>query len=163
VLGAEDLYNLVGTKTLDIRYKKIIKSLQSKSLNYLTSKEGSPSQFLLDTGLIIDNKPHNPLFEYFINKRLPEIDMEVDEVSDLEVLKDKLNGQEFMLFKLLLESEKDIVAREEIASAIWGVNYEAKYSEEGVDKAVSNLRKKLSKNNYPKQIKVVKSQGITLV
>jgi len=152
------IYNLIGLTKLDARFNKIIDGLQKQSYECLVNNYNNPTEFLLRTGLVKDGKPINPLFDYFIENRMKQT------VTTIAVpkgsVKDKLTGQEVLLFELLSKGKNNLITKDNIAETIWGTEWENVYSDWAIDRLVSNLRKKLKDNDYHKSIKTLKGRGI---
>ncbi len=167
-----NIFELVGDTALTIRYERILSSLKSASLECLLNKYNNPTDFLVNTGLVIPTSTtnkyvaHNPLFDAFVQKHRDLIAQYLDGIADvstdLELLKKSFTGQETLLFKLFSASPDKIVEREEVAKTLWGDKWEEKYSDWAIDKIISTMRGKLSKYNYSKTIKTFKGQGFMM-
>ncbi len=88
--------------------------------------------------------------------------LEIDEV-EFESIKLKSNptSQEINLVRFLQKNIDKPVSRDEIAEAIWGKSWNAKYSDWAIDKAISRFRKNIISENY--KIITVKNFGYELV
>lgn len=72
----------------------------------------------------------------------------------------KLTKKERILMLLLLSTKKRIISRDTAAKAIWGSNWEEKYSDWAIDRLVHRVRKKLKSLGIDeKLLKTVKKKG----
>ena len=88
---------------------------------------------------------------------------EVPAGDNANALKKVLTSQEILLLDALINIEGNTLSRDDLAQKIWGLEWEDKYSDWAIDKLVSNLRKKLELNFYPKTLKTIKNKGFMLV
>ena len=66
------------------------------------------------------------------------------------------------MFNLLSANEGRVVDRDTVARTIWGKDWEDRYSDQAIDKVISNLRNKFEEHSFPKMIRSVKGKGLLL-
>jgi|GEM_PF-5731033 len=160
------------------RYDKVLNTLLPNTLNSLLNFSNSleePSDYLITSGLFIKdikNKsfiPFNPVFNYYLhNTDISKFIINKTTISPKENTnnlsfnpKTDLNGNEFLIFKLLLNNINTLVSRETIAKSLWEDNWEDKYSDWAIDQLISRLRAKLLDTNY--FLKTLKGKGFMLL
>lgn len=75
----------------------------------------------------------------------------------------ELTKREFTVLQHLIQRQKQVVSRDELARVIWGSQVEEKFSDWSLDQTISRLRKKLGDNGYkPELLKTVRGRGFTL-
>ena len=79
--------------------------------------------------------------------------------KNLETL---LSVQEFDVFKLLLEKRGEVVSRDSVAEALWGDNWQDKYSDWAIDQMVSRIRKKIGDRTSKALIKTIRGKGFII-
>ncbi len=77
-------------------------------------------------------------------------------------IEDKFTQQEYKVLYLLLSNEEIIITRDAIATTLWGVNADEKYSDWAIDQLMSKTRKKLSKLNSSYKLVTVRGKGYKL-
>jgi hypothetical protein len=147
------IYQELDEKLLDAHFFAVLNRLSPASRDYLFDKQGTPTQYLIDANLINTVGGFiNPLFEYYINNRTERFLLASGSV--------KFAPQEELLVKYLVDSIGTVLSREQIAKIVWGVNYTAKYSDQAIDRLLSNIRTKIIETPYA--LTVLKRQGIRL-
>jgi len=164
------LYELVGEDWFGHRYSTLTDSLTRDSVERLINKDyGSSSDYVVNTGLVVMRGEEgmytvlNPFFEYHLSVVAEDL------LNNYQTTKnralhpsDYLSGQELIAFTLFKKHEEEIVSKDLLAEVIWGEDWEEKYSDWAIDKLVSNIRKKLSKHDYPQQLKTIRGRGVML-
>ena len=161
------VYSLSNTEYLDSRFENIVKSMGRQSINCLLNNYQNPTEFLLNTGLVRKKKGKyvalNPLFDHYVKTHKNELQIYGIPISKASAnVKVGLSGQEMIVFELFESKEGVLVTKDEIAKKIWGDEWEKNYSDWAIDKLISNLRKKLRDNKYPKTLKSLKGKGLML-
>lgn len=144
----------------------LIKIITKKPLTDL--KEIHSLEFLQQTGWIIRQreiyKPTILLLEEYVRSKVLKFTLEyinktiqLNKVPIDTVFSDK----ERIILQLLLQ-KKNLVNRDEIASAIWKEKTESLYSDWAIDKLISRLRKKLQSLGLENTIKTVRRSGFIL-
>lgn len=132
-------------------FEKILLHISPSSKDFLYHISPDVPIYLVKSGLVSNEKRIvNPLFEYFLENRSNRYQL----TNGLE----GLSPQEKDVLKLLTDTLGTTVTREQIAQVLWPNNWQVKYSEQSIDKVISNLRSKLLKSPY--EITVVKGTGI---
>jgi hypothetical protein len=166
--GLSDLYSLVGEEWFLDRYKDLLLNISKESVQNLIDKNySSSSDFLKNTGLVIEEglgfKLMNPFLDHFLDNYAEDIIKEESWATQKIVSPSEyLSGQELIAFTLFKKREEEIISKDALAEVIWGEEWEEKYSDWAIDKLVSNIRKKLKENNYPKSLNSIKGRGIVL-
>lgn len=167
-------YSIIGETWLDNRYRMILESLSSTSLaKLLQDKIEDPTPHLINTGIVDKFQDKNTfqvmnkLFAHYIEKSLDQIKTSLLPSAIQPISEDKskvadLTAKELLVLRALEYHQGKTVTREEIASIMWGEEWENKYSDWAIDKLMSNMRKKLEGSNYAKSIKVLKGKGFIL-
>lgn len=159
----ESGYQSFGSGYLDWRYGLITSKMDNIDLA-LIRKDPFSINYLLDTGLLSKKSNKgiyiNPLFAHYIKEFSTPISQvkPQNEASSVE-----LRGQEILLFNLLTTKQGEIVSKDTIAEAIWGQEWEQKYSDWAIDKLVSTVKKKLVETSQPYKLQTFKKLGVMLV
>jgi hypothetical protein len=149
---SDAIYTTTRQAYLDLRHEELTLKLSPKSKDFLYGQTSTPTQFLKDTALINnENKVLSSLFQYYLQYRSTRYQVG----HELQ-----FTAQEQRVFQLLLDFLGKIVTREEIAKTIWGDNWQGKYSEQAIDRIVSNLRAKIANTAYT--ITSAKGAGIVV-
>lgn len=163
------LYDLLGKENLDTRFSLITQYLFRESRMWLVGREGEPTDFLLESGLVEKSddgsyKCFSELFERYVERNRNSLveQKSVVRVVDTQQLKKVLSGQELILFKTLAAVDGEMVSKEDLAQTVWGGDWADKYSAWALDKMISRLRKKLSDAGFGKEIRVVRNRGVML-
>lgn len=135
----------------DKYFESLLLRLSPASKDYLFNISVIPTEYVRAAGLInSDGSPVNELFAYYLKNRGSRYTI----TTGLE----SLTSQELRVFHLLVDSLDKTVSREEIARSMWQENWQSKYSEQSIDKTVSNIRAKL--RDLPFKITAVKGIGV---
>jgi len=127
--------------------------LSSKSRDSLYGIINKPTKYLIDSNLVRSSgEIINPLLSYYIQ----EIGQRYTISNGIE----SLSPQEKRIFILLQDNLGNIVDREEIARNLWHNQWQNKFSEQSIDKVISNIRTKLAKTEFT--VTSVKGLGIIL-
>lgn len=79
------------------------------------------------------------------------------------IVAEELSSNEIRLLEVLVEKKGQVVTREEIANCIWGDDYMERYSDWGIDQAMSRLRRKLFElTGSRKVVQTLKGRGFRL-
>jgi len=73
-----------------------------------------------------------------------------------------LSERESQILTELLNNVERTISRDAIAKCLWGDGWHDKYSDWGIDKAISRLREKLSKQGMGSIIKTIRGKGFGL-
>lgn len=171
-----ELYELLGSDNLDLRFSYIFDSLLYESKVWLLEKDGETTDFLKNSGVVKKTgdsfEIFSPLFEWFLEKNREYLIKGLDKKNKstqqsnqktISEIKSHLTGQESLIIDLLLKNDGELVGKETIAKKIWGADWSEHYSEWALDKAISRLSNKLEKNNSEKRLKVVRNRGVLLI
>jgi len=77
---------------------------------------------------------------------LQHVDGNSEKVGSDEV--PHLTAQEKLIFEFLINRPNQVISRNEIAQVMWGKMWDQKYSDWAIDRAISNLRRKLNHTRY---------------
>lgn len=165
-----EAYLLIGKEWLDSRYSRIITTLQPESIRCLSKEDlEHATSFLLNAGLVQNNNGRNKyinlLFEEFIKTHSDDIAKNAAHAPYQQhvALAKLLTAKEFLVFSYLQDKNGTLVTRDEIAHILWGKKWHDEYSDWAIDKVISNIRKKIKKENYPLEIKSLKGQGFLFI
>lgn len=109
--------------------------------------------FLTTFKFIVKDQPFSPLLSTYLTLRFPQ----TENYSIPKVLKVNLSSQEYKVLAALWEHPEAILTKDEIAQALWGSQYRAKYSEWAITQVMARLRKKLAQ--LLPEIKIVNKKG----
>lgn len=174
--SAEAVYKEVGDLIMKARFERIINSLLPKSLECLLNNFKDPTDFLRDTGLVsVEGLPVNKMFELYIKFNGDYIKSVLESkgvegsvgggagagVSNIVIA--NLTAQEVLVYKLLVANMDRVVAKEDVAKALWGDTWEEKYSDWAIDRLISNLKAKLVEFDASVSLKTLRGRGYSLV
>jgi len=75
-------------------------------------------------------------------------------------IKEKISLQEYHLLNTFLKKKGLVLSRDQIAQALWGKDFEEKYSDWAIDQAISKLRSKLEKLGIPSsKLQTIRNRG----
>jgi len=130
-----------------------------------------PSAYLINTKLVAQTKGRwvffSPLFEQYL-EFLSQVAAPVvkEKNGRIEVLgrdiETVLSSQELAAFLLLWRKKGKIVSRDQLAQAIWGKDWEEKYSDWAIDQLVKRMRTKLGDRAKQRLIKTVRAKGFLI-
>jgi len=140
----EDIWNSFD----DEEKKSLIQINQGTSL-----KKAKVPTRLLNLGIVVQEKTSSklfsPLLENFISNLKsdsPQISLEAKTGEILingQPAKEKITLQEYHLLLSFLKKKNLTLSRDQIAQALWGKDFEEKYSDWAIDQVISKLRLKL--------------------
>ena len=160
-----DIWNFFTEKE-----KKTIQSIVTTGDLPTTHQE--EVEHLLKLGLIYMTKDNKcklfgTLFEEFVKNKLPKHTLTYNaETKKLYYgsmcCEDKFTYQEFKLLVHFVTHDNELITRDQVADAIWGVHSHEKYSDWSIDKTISILRKKLDALGFPsEQLVTLKKRGFS--
>lgn len=172
-IGNQELENFfLGQKSVTGALYEIWYSLNPEEQKILVANQLGTSGYLIDVGLVKNNKISIPLFEKFIPALLRQnsgraqqisFDPATNEIKRGDIsLSEILTSSEFKLLKFLLENPDKIIEREEIIKSVWS---DAKsiegVTDQALDQLIFRLRKKIEENpNNPVHLQTLKGKGI---
>ena len=148
------IYEMLGNKYLDLRFWNLINTLGTESLEYLTLQKTVPSDFLVNVDLIFEKDSkynyRSKLFEHFVIKNQDKISKRCEDLKTgiSRELIEELSASEIDVLKILLKNKENYVNKDELASAVWGTDFEKDYSEWALLKLMNRLGKKLKTHDY---------------
>lgn len=108
----------------------------------------------------------SPLFQSFIaNLRGTKAELGLDfQTGEILVnslpIKEKISLQEYHLLSTFLKKRGVVLSRDQIAQALWGKDFEEKYSDWAIDQVISKLRSKLEKLGIPSsKLQTIRNRG----
>lgn len=147
-------------------------SLLPNEQKSLIAKQLVAGGYLVDVGLIKNNKIEVPLFEEFIStmkqssNEAIRYDSVTNEIKKGEaIISDTLTSSELKLLKFLLENLDKIIEREEIIKYVWSdVKSTEGVTDQALDQLIFRLRKKIEDDpNNPMHLQTVKGRGFRFV
>ncbi len=172
-------FDLFDSVWLNTRFEDILDNLTFASKHFLLTQEGTPSEFLLKTGLVSEMpiahgyKVMSKLFELWLNhnksRLLAPVEQTITQITSNDnkaigtKINDALTAQELLVFEYLQKHYSELVTKDSLAQVIWGNDWEENYSDWALDKLTSNLRKKLKETNAPFNLKSSKGKGVVLI
>lgn len=122
--------------------------------------------YLEKIGIVIDNTITIPLLHQFIQQDLPKIQIEIFEhrirLNQVNV-DSNFSKKEKKALKMLLDKKNYVVARDDLAKAIWTHESEDDYSDWAIDRIIARLRKKLQVLGLPKDtVQTLRNRGYML-
>lgn len=151
--SSPDIASIYATDALylDTYFEQLLYRLSPASMDFLFGITMEPTRYLYNAGLInSQNSPINETFTYYLTNR----------GNRYSVTKgfDSLTSQELRVYQLLIDFLGKTVTREEVARALWLEEWQSRYSEQSIDKVISNIRAKLSTSEY--KISSIKGVGV---
>lgn len=133
--------------------KKTIHSLLTNP-----TKQVKASEYLLQTGLVANNKVGLQYWSYLIHNVIEEKDLAQQDTSNFNF---HLTQVEQKILEKL-QASQDIVARDSLSRVIWGEDWELRYSDWALGQIMHRLREKLSQHHAPFTIETKKGEGFYL-
>jgi len=151
--STEKAYQSINSDYLDEHFGSIVANVSTASKDFLFGQSTTITQYLLDAALVnSEGKPMNEFFAHYLLHRGNRYLLSTGE--------EVLSPQEQRVFRLLSDALGKIVTREEIAQVLWGDSWKSKFSEQSLDKVISNIRAKLQPTKY--SLVVAKGRGVTI-
>lgn len=141
------LFNMLNDEDQKNIYS-ILKNVQAEKI----------SDYLSQTKIVV-NGTLGLTYWYHIKNHILEMDNKYQNFSSaLDVY---FTAIERDIFELLLD-KKTVITREDIAKALWGGNWEEKYSDWAIDQLIHRLRKKMIQANIQHRIVTKKGEGFIM-
>jgi len=121
----------------------------------ISESEHKLSQYLWNTGLIIDNEIFSPVFAQYLKHKLEK---HYQDNSSVE-----LSKKESLLFDLFKKLPDQIIERSLIIDTVWPDEAEFGVSDWAIDRLIGRLRMKLRKQHHKYEIITVKTRGFKMV
>lgn len=136
------------------RLEKLVEELSPDQQQALRAVvKGAKSTSWLDQyGYVRDGKIFAPIVEEYLQAKIGRDPVE-------NQLKIALTESEYRIYQHLAGGLGKIIDREEIAKVLWGDLWEQKYSDWGLDRLMSDLRKKLRDMEIDWQIRTKRGKG----
>lgn len=157
----EDIWN-----SFDDEEKRVLQQIAQGQ----TFKKTQIPERLLKLGLVKTEKKctflFSPLFDNFLlslSGEAPNISLDA---KTGEVLinglpaKERITLQEYHLLSTFIKKKNSLLSRDQIAQALWGKDFEEKYSDWAIDQVISQLRNKLEKLGIPAtRLQTIRNRG----
>jgi len=152
---------LLGNESIRLQSEELWESLTKveqevvlkiASQEKLTNADKSAADYLLKTGVVVENKLFSPLFQNFV----------LNADRDKEIVVD-FTKKEQLLINLLKSRVEEIVEREEIIETVWPEVEALGVSDWAIDRLVARVRGKLKVKDSKYEIQTVKTRGYKLI
>lgn len=146
----------------ELLFECLTPSSQRECFKILLQLPSKPSRFITETQIVCEGKFFSTLFERFLIKKHNEQFNITEAEGNFSIydtpLQKILSPQQFLVVKLLIRKNGEVVSREEVAKSIWGNQWSIEYSDWAIDSLIRNLRKNLMLEKES-AIKTIKNKG----